>query len=88
MATVINKAISAPTGFIKLFSGNWVLKYDTAGGGVGTSGSYSTDQGTSWYVIDDDLGKVEVYNSYLFVSDDVNLTVWQLPRKARSIIES
>ena len=88
MATVIHRSDSAPDSFTKLYRGNWLMWFSSSGSE--TKAYYSTDQGTSWNVITQAMGKIEVRDSYLFVEDGftaATFTIAQLSVKAIPVID-
>ena len=83
MAVDLHRASNEPSSYIKLYRGNWLLKSSNVSGD-----KYSTDSGCSWFTIDQDSGKIEVVDSYLYVEDVATLSVWQLPYKAKVVFET
>tara|TARA_Y100001968_G_C18951000_1_gene523238 strand:+ start:132 stop:383 length:252 start_codon:yes stop_codon:yes gene_type:complete len=83
MAVDLHRAQDPPASYIKLYRANWLLKSTNATGDL-----YSTDQGSSWFTVDDASGKIEVIDSYLYVEDVSTLSVWQLPVKSKVVFET
>ncbi len=82
MAFTLEKQQGEPATYIKLFKGNFILAVDS---GSVNSYKYSTNRGGTWFVVSDKSGKIQINNSYLYVEDGTDLSVFQMPPNVKVI---